>query len=171
MIRNRELPDLAPAVMEGVMIHRAIDTFTDAHPEIRQLVGQLRPVHGKYAPVAVDVILDFILTTDWEHHAAMTFEDFSGWVYFIVDEHSNQLPDRVRPRVQGMRKHQWLDQYRTKAGIYNVLQRLDQRARFPSRFAEGLADLDQHYPALRQGLRSFYPDLRAFTRHLIDQAQ
>ena len=148
------------------MIHRAIDTFTDNHPEIRQLVHTLRPDHGKYAPVAVDVILDYILTTDWEHYAEIGFDAFAKWVYEVIDEQVHLLPERIQPRVQSMRTHHWLDQYRTKGGMLHVLKRLDQRARFPSRFAESLQDLDRHYPSLKQGLRSFYPDLKTYARSI-----
>jgi len=167
MIRNAELEDLHPEVRKGVQVHRAIDSFTDRHDEIRDLVSVLRPVHGKYAPVAVDVILDYVLSSDWEHHTGLPFDVFTGWVYETIDDYGHLLPDRVLPRVTGMRTHQWLEQYRTQDGLLHVLKRMDQRARFPSRFAEGLQDLDTHYNDLKRGLRSFYPDLLNYSAELM----
>lgn len=48
---------LMPGEVAGVRLHRAIDTFTDAHPDVAAVRNLLHPRCHKYAGAAVDIFL------------------------------------------------------------------------------------------------------------------
>ncbi len=54
-IRNRDLVLFSDRIVEGVMLHRHIDHYTDTHPEALKSTRKLRARHNKYAPVVIDV--------------------------------------------------------------------------------------------------------------------
>lgn len=66
-ITNRQLPDFTEGVQRGIQLHRAIDTFTDAHPIVKRSTKRLHPFHHKYSPVIVDVYYDFLLAKNWNN--------------------------------------------------------------------------------------------------------
>jgi len=41
---------------KGLQFHRWIDQTTDRHPNIRQMARMIRPIYGRYAPVALSLI-------------------------------------------------------------------------------------------------------------------
>ena len=55
-------PESLPAdVQKGIVLHRHIDTYTDAHPIFRQSTKRLHPVYHHYAGVIIDIYYDHFL--------------------------------------------------------------------------------------------------------------
>ncbi len=50
-------------------MHRAIDTFTDAHPIFRQSTKRLHENYHHYAGVIVDVFYDHFLAKNWTKYS------------------------------------------------------------------------------------------------------
>ncbi|MEK7257992.1 MAG: DUF479 domain-containing protein, partial [Bacteroidota bacterium] len=86
-LKNREVAALPETVRAGVILHRHIDTFTDRHPAVLQSVQRLRPVHGRYSPVLLDVFYDFILAKNWETYCSQNLGDFAAEKYEILQRH------------------------------------------------------------------------------------
>jgi acyl carrier protein phosphodiesterase len=51
-------------VQKGIILHRAIDTFTDAHPFLDK-AKKLHSRYHHYAGVIVDVFYDHFLAKNW----------------------------------------------------------------------------------------------------------
>nr|WP_290937503.1 hypothetical protein [Haliscomenobacter sp.] len=75
-ISNREVNELPEEIRRGIVLHRQIDQYTDAHEAVRQSIQRLYPRHRKYAPVLVDVYYDYFLIHNW---AQFTTEDFAAF--------------------------------------------------------------------------------------------
>ena len=160
MIRAKQLEGLPENVRRGVDIHHVIDKFTDTHPGVRKLTELVRPVHGRYAPVVIDILLDHVLALQWEEHASIPFLPFTEWVYHVmVPAETHVVPGPVADRITSMARHRWLDGYPTVGGMAYVLARMDRRASFPSRFTEAMADLRKHQQLFEEEFRLFYAEL------------
>ena len=51
-------------VRQGVMLHRAIDAYTDSHEVIGSVKAFFRPHYRLYSGAIVDIIFDHFLATD-----------------------------------------------------------------------------------------------------------
>ena len=60
-IRGKELARYQDGVLQGIMMHRAIDFYTDSHTTVNKSVARLKPGFKRYAPVIIDVFYDTIL--------------------------------------------------------------------------------------------------------------
>ena len=60
-IRNSKRFSFPEKVGEGITLHRAIDTFTDAHTEIHEAKKIFSPLVRLYAGAFVDVSFDYFL--------------------------------------------------------------------------------------------------------------
>ena len=159
MARNRDLDAVAPAIREGVYVHRKIDSVTDQMPEMRKAAIPLRERHGKYAPVVLDILLDFVLVERWSEFSSVPFTDSEEWTYDLIDRYHNNVPYRIARNLLSMAQHRWLNDYTSREGLVRVMRRMDRRASFNSRFAEAGQDLDEQMDMLSSTLDVIWPEL------------
>lgn len=161
MLRAKEVRHLPEGHQTGVAMHHFIDRFTDTHTGIRELVTLVRPRHGKYAPVVIDILLDHVLAVQWEVHAPIPYQNFTQWVYTeVVPLETERIDHPVRERIRNMAAHGWLDGYPSREGMLYVLARMDSRTSFPSLFTEALHDFDHHGQLFHRIFEEFYQQLR-----------
>ena len=159
-VRSREARRLEPGLRQGIAIHHDIDRFTDSHPDVRKLIRLMRASHGKYAPVVVDILLDYILARNWDEHASIPYPHFTEWVYDVVTEFIPVLSHPVSTHLGNMVRHRWIDGYDTEEKLHHVLLRMDIRASFPSSFISGTQDIEEHYEIFVAAFSNFYNNIR-----------
>lgn len=152
---------LLPDEITGVRIHRAIDTFTDAHPDVAAVRELLRPRCHKYAGVAVDVFFDHFLATQFRDLTGDDLDEFVGWFYQTLRTHANRLPARAARMGQYMMAHDWIRTYQTTAGIDRALNGLAQRTQYTSGLETAVEDLVAHYEGINGHFLRFWPELVA----------
>jgi acyl carrier protein phosphodiesterase len=148
-----------PALRQGVLLHRAIDTYTDGHPAMRTGKALLRPEVGKYAPVVLDVYLDFLLFDHWAAFVRVPFTDFEQEVYGLLTQHMDVLPDRLHHTVRNMVRHQWLRTYTTTSGREDVFARMRGRVSRPNMLNHAAHVFERNYAALSARFLTFFPDI------------
>jgi len=148
----------------GVRLHRRIDAFTDAHPEVKTLRELLRPRCGKYAGVAVDVLLDHVLAADFRRYTDQDLNTFTAAFYQTLHRNWDRLPLPARRMAEYMIRQDWLTNYRSLEGINRALQGMARRTTFPSGLDTVLQDLTGNYAIFAQQFARFFPDLPAHLR-------
>jgi len=164
--RGRLPADLDPVVFEGVQRHRRVDVFTDSHPVFEKSCARLRPNHGRYAGVLVDVIYDHVLSVYWATYHAEPRPEFISRVYRQMLSRSELMPPRMQA-IMGMMAHEdWLNTYATVDGIAHTLRRMSARLR--ERFdrevnlASAANELREQYDGFAEDFAAFFPDLIAY---------
>jgi acyl carrier protein phosphodiesterase len=166
-LSNSEVAQLPPSVAAGVALHRQIDMFTDNHPLVREGVARLRPRHGKYAPVVIDVFFDYILSKQWERLSLGKLEDFHKKSYQLLADHIDMMPLWLRPQVQDMVQAGWLRQYGSVAGIEDTFRRMRYRVTRPD-LLDGVGEsLQEQEPLLTLDFIQFFPGVMDFTKNWV----
>jgi acyl carrier protein phosphodiesterase len=75
-IRGKQFKNYPQEVQKGIVLHRAIDTFTDAHPVFRQSTKKLHSRYHHYAGVIVDVFYDHFLAKNWANYSDENLADY-----------------------------------------------------------------------------------------------
>ena len=140
-IPRKEERQLSEAIIEGIQLHRHIDNFTDQHAGFKRAVEQLRPLHGKYATVVVDILNDHLLSKNWDHYFAEPEHSFHEKVYKELEVHVESLPPHASLHVNALLEYRYLKAYGSKSGMKNVLSRMDRRTKFPSNFSASIDHL------------------------------
>ena len=70
---SKQYPEL---IVKGIIAHRKIDIFTDAHPAVYRAVTLLKADSGRFAAIIVDVIFDYYLIKHWKRFFSEDFERF-----------------------------------------------------------------------------------------------
>jgi acyl carrier protein phosphodiesterase len=162
-VSNRDLPGLPPGVRQGVILHRHIDTFTDNHSRVREVLQLLRSAHGKYAGVVWDVFGDALLTRQWEKFHPAPLRTFTHQIYDSLESMRAVMPEPIYSRLPRMIEDDWLMKVGHEAGIAFSLERIGMRASRPEWLSGGVESYRQHLPALESAFLDFFPDLIAET--------
>ncbi|MDK2972664.1 MAG: acyl carrier protein phosphodiesterase [Candidatus Sumerlaeota bacterium] len=156
-------PGLPEEVRVGIMLHRRVDAFTDAHPLFHRSRNRIRPRWGRYSPILVDIFYDHVLAREWDEFACIGLGDFVREAHAFLAEAEPLMPEVMQRVMARMRAEDWLLSYAENAGIAATLARLERRFKRPPPEALALAadDLAAHYEGLAEDFREFFPELRA----------
>jgi acyl carrier protein phosphodiesterase len=155
---------LPPGVVAGVVQHRAIDSFTDAHPAVATVRAWLRPRCHKYAGVAVDVFFDHFLARDFTALTGALLADFVPFVYQTLSHDPAPLPPDARRMAEAMIRQNWLTNYQTTDGIDRTLKGLARRTAYPSGLDTVIDDLIGYYDRIEAVFAEFWPALTDFAQ-------
>lgn len=151
---------------QGILIHRKVDVYTDAHPVFHRSRQRVRPQLRRYAGILVDIYYDHFLAQDWSRYSSRSLRDFSRFVYRTLDAHYQELPVPMQRMVTGMIASDLLMSYRELEGIGRALQRIEGRLKRESRLGEGVQDLKLNHTALKTDFEDFFPQLIAYVAQL-----
>jgi acyl carrier protein phosphodiesterase len=152
---------LEPGIIAGVQLHRAIDTFTDDHPDVAAVRDLLHPRCHKYAGVAVDVFFDHFLATQFAALMGESLKTFTVYVYGTLQQNSHRLPSQAVPMLNGMVRYDWLMSYQMLDGIDRSLKGISRRTVYPSGLDTAVVDLESHYEYIGERFNHFWPQLVA----------
>ena len=151
-------------VQKGILLHRKIDTFTDAHDIVELSKDRLRAKYRKYATVIVDIYYDHFLAADFKDYSSVDLNVFTENVYSIIRPNHAVLPEKSVQFTKYMMLHNILFNYSKLEGIEKVLYGMSRRARFVSNMELAIEDLKEHYPLFENEFKSFFPELQEYVR-------
>lgn len=158
------LPAGLPAdVAEGVRLHRAIDSFADAHPAFRASRARVSRVRRRYAGVMVDLFYDHFLAARWDEFHPQPLAAFTADAYALLAARPELLPPRLAALLPVMRAEDWLASYRRVEAVGLALDRMaERRIARPNPLAGAGAELAGRYPEFAADFAAFFPDALAF---------
>ena len=163
-IRGKQYSHLPPNIQKGILLHRAIDTFTDSHPVFRQSTKRLHQNYHHYAGVIVDVFYDHFLAKNWARYSDEKLEDFVGRFYTSLYDNYDILTDKTQQLMPYMIEHNWLVNYQYTEGIARILLRMDQRTKNSSKMQFSIIELKDFYLEFETEFTIFFEDLIAFSK-------
>ena len=161
-VRGKELEKYPKKVQLGIRLHRAIDTYTDSHPLVKQVQSFLIPRFGHYSRVISDVFFDYFLAKKWENYSGIHLEQFSLDTYRILSSYPQELPEAFRRMFHWMQTQNWLYAYRKPVGIQAALDGLSRRARFDSKMNESTQVLWEKEEEIEAIFFAFFANLETF---------
>lgn len=153
-----------PRLIQGVSLHRHIDSFTDQHPIVRLSKQRLQPAYHKYASVIVDVFYDHFLANLWLRFSPVPLADFARQVYQLMNENKALLPAPMHQLLWYMERQNWLLSYAQIKGIARTLHGLSRRATFQSNMELAILDLERDYELYQNEFLQFFPELIAYVQ-------
>lgn len=151
-------------VQKGIMLHRAIDEFTDFHPVTARAKQCFRPVYRLYSAVFTDVVYDHFLANDTLcFKNADVLAEFSTHTYQLLTGYQHIFPAKFAGMFPYMQLHNWLYNYQYRHGIRNSFEGLARRAKFFNESGPAFTIFEMHYLELKECYEEFFPALQEFT--------
>ena len=144
-IRGNKYKHFPEMIQKGILLHRAIDTFTDSHPIAKKSSKRLHKNYSHYSRVIVDIFYDHFLAKNWENYSEISLEQFAENFYTLLEENYEILPLGPKRMMPYMLADNWLVNYANLEGISRVLNGMNRRTQNKSRMNLAILDLEEHY--------------------------
>jgi acyl carrier protein phosphodiesterase len=156
-------------IQRGILLHRAIDSFTDNHPLTDRSVARIRPLARRYSPPFVDILYDHLLAIHWEKHTQESFEAFAAKTYNQLENRASEMPPILQERLPKMLAGKFLHGYTQREGLDWVLQRFT--LRLTGQFdPQAISDaFFEQMDGFSEDFNGFFPELVAHARLFLAQ--
>jgi len=154
--------NLPSDLVDGIILHRAIDKYTDQHPSFLAARPLLDPSRSRYAGVVIDIIFDHFLSIHWHNFYDQPLDEFIAEIYQTLHDHPEWQLGTLKTIFPRMQSQNWLGCYGTIEGMTDTFHRVSTRSRFTQPIKDTHLDLKQHYKAFEKHFLAIYPDLILF---------
>lgn len=163
-VKGAALEQYNDSIRSGIILHRAIDQFTDSHPVVLKSKDKLRKKYRHYAGVILDIFFDHFLALRWDKFHEETLRNYVDEKYTLLTNNKAILPLRTQQMLPYMIKSDWLYNYQYFEGIQQVMNGMARRTTFHSKMEESVTELKLHHASFEADFMSFFPDLQAFSK-------
>lgn len=149
-------------IQKGILLHRAIDFYSDNHPIVLKSVERLRPKYRKYAGVIVDIFYDHFLAKNWKEYSDKPLEQYASEVNSLMIKNILFFPEKSLMFLRYALRTNLLVSYASMEGMGEVLYGMSRRTTFKSNMELAVEDLKIHYSAFGDEFKLFFEDAEKF---------
>jgi acyl carrier protein phosphodiesterase len=168
-IKGKSYKDYPLEIQRGILLHRAIDDFTDHHPLVykgaHRFFNELRHYNG----VAIDMIYDHILAKNWGLYCKKELAIYAEEFYDLLDTNLGLLPKRISKVVPYMIEHNWLVNYSEIEGLRAILKQMNNKTRHDTQLEIGVDIYLQNQKEYGEEFKVFFDDIQLFCQNKIKQ--
>lgn len=158
---------LPPRVRDGIHLHRAIDSFTDRHEEVRAARERMPAPFRRYAGILLDMWFDHCLARDFARWSDVPLETYSTRLRQELHEADALLPDHLKRFLGYMDANDLPAGYRNAEAIGKSLRGISQRLSRANPVGDAMPLLLSEDDALKGTFERFFPELRAFAANWV----
>ncbi len=168
-IKGKDYKTYPSEIQKGILLHREIDTFTDANQIVRKSTKRLHKRYGHYSGVIVDILYDHYLAKNWEHYSEVPLDEYIDNFYTSLDKYMDILPPRILKMMPYMVTDNWLLSYATIDGIQRVLNGMNRRIKNIDNMNEATEELEQFYEEFESEFTAFFEELTSFSSNKLKE--
>ncbi len=159
-IRGNNFKGYSEGIIEGILMHRQIDSYTDSHPLFKASKRLFYKGFEKYSGILVDIYFDHLLAKNFEKHHLFKLNEFSAKVYSIYSEFKNQMPEHSVRFLDYVITNNIYVNYSNTKGIETVLKHLSHRISHKVELNHSVPLFINHELELTQNFDAFIIDLK-----------
>lgn len=162
-VKGSQFNHFPEKVQKGIILHRKIDEFTDAHPVFRETVQLLKSDFGRYAGIMADMYYDHLLAVSFSRYSEVSLQCFACSFYFHALLRYPLLPPRVKRFIFHFVTTNRLQQYATYQGLQSSLEIMRRHKSSAIQPELAIEVLDRHFDEMNNQFHRFFPDIIQFT--------
>jgi len=163
-IRGSDLDHFPAAVVRGIKVHRAVDSFTDKHPVNLQARQLFSAPHRRYAGIITDVAYDHYLALDWRNYSDIPLQEYSTLVDQSLSSRFAVLPESLQRFAPYLQSEKILQNNIHRAHIELTLERISLRRKSMAPLATAAPSLWLNNDQLKYHFDRFFPELIEYTK-------
>ena len=158
-IKGKDYKSYPQDIQTGILLHRHIDTYTDAHTTVRKSTKRLHEKYSHYSGVIVDILYDHFLAKNWSAYSNIPLDKYCDTFYDSLEENFDILPSRIKHMMPYMIADNWLLNYASIEGIQKVLEGMNRRTKNRVQMNLAVNDLQDFYNEFELEFTSFFEEL------------
>ncbi|MBC7556770.1 MAG: DUF479 domain-containing protein [Chryseobacterium sp.] len=161
-IRGKDYLHFPEEVKKGILLHRKIDSFTDAHLIYRKSKHRLHEKYGHYSGVIMDILYDHFLAKNWAKYSDESLANYAKEFYKLLDKNEDLLTERTKNLLPYMKQNNWLLSYQSIEGIEKILFQMNHRTENRTKMQEAIVELKLFYPETEEEFTRFFNELQLY---------
>jgi acyl carrier protein phosphodiesterase len=155
----------------GVVLHRHIDQYIDALPQVADLRSQFDSPFRRYSGIIIDLAFDHELTLRWDQYSDISLEQFDLDVRGLLSKHEAWLPEKLISFMRYADQHKLFSSYRDEAEILISLRGIGTRLSRANPLHRVGEIWDDVKPALSEGFEAVFPLVQLEVSDWIQQSE
>jgi acyl carrier protein phosphodiesterase len=155
-------PALPERLIAGIRLHRAIDVYTDSHPDVAAARNLLPSPYRRYAGILLDMWFDHLLARDFERWSGQALEPYSIGVREMLRRHELSLPAGLQRFRLYMEAHALPAGYARPEEMAAALDGISHRLSRANPVGEAMPVLTGLEAPLHERFEAFFPQLQGF---------
>lgn len=154
-------------IQKGILLHRQIDTITDAHPAFRKSTKRLHKNYGHYSGIIVDIFYDHFLAKNWSDYSDILLDAYIQTFYKLLRDNFDILPANIQKMALVMIEGNWLLIYAELEGIDRVLAGMNRRTKNRSGMDKAGQELKEFYTLFEADFKLVMKDLQTLSDNFL----
>lgn len=168
-VRGNDYKKYNPTIQKGILLHRYIDTFTDANEIVRISKRRLHKRYGHYDGIIIDLFYDHFLAKNWNTYSVIPLDIYAQHFYKLLHTNYELLPEKTQQLLPYLEKYNWLYNYQFIEGMQTVLEGMNRRTKMISKMNLAIEDLQLHYSEFENDFTQFFKELITFTEEKLKE--
>lgn len=169
-VKGSSYKEYPQPISDGILLHRAIDYFTDGHPEVKRLTHEMKPQLGRYSGVLVDIFFDHLLASRFSEFSDVSLRLFTRRFYWALFSNRRILPKRFRSFMWHFISTDRLSKYTRKNGIAESLGIMMKYHKIDISVEQAIEYLTIHEEELWEVFVPFFEELRKYSLDFLSSA-
>lgn len=169
-VKGKNFGPYPAGVQHGIMLHRAIDHFTDIHVATKAMKVFFRPDYRLYAGAFTDIVYDYFLANDERFFLnENVLEQFAQNTYdtLLQPQWNKHLGIKFGSMFPFMRSQNWLAGYRRESGLAKSFEGLKRRSQHIENSERAMEIFLENKEQMQQIYQGFMPQLVMFAKDKI----
>lgn len=167
-IRGKPLPHLPEDIKKGIILHRAIDDFTDHYAGNHEAYSFFRESAGRFAPVFLDIAYDYFLANHKSYFPTQQVLDkFAADTYQQIENNLSHTDERFQTMFFRMRDQNWLARYNKTENIERSFFSVTYRTKHVTDTQPVFAAFLKYENELKSAFDAFFPDLEKHVKEML----
>lgn len=158
-VKGKKYLNYDAEISKGIIMHREIDTYTDAHAIVKHSKSFFREHYGLFSSILIDVFYDHFLAKNWGDYSDQSLSTFAVHAYHVFEKYLHIMPDRNRMMFPYMREQNWLLNYANLNGIQQSMNGMSRRIKNHPGIEHATEELQLHYEELQLDFKNYFPKL------------
>jgi acyl carrier protein phosphodiesterase len=159
-VRGHHYLDYPDEIRKGILLHRYIDTFTDAHHIYRKSKHRLHKKYGHYSGVIMDIVYDHFLAKNWNNYSKKKLEDYADEFYKLLQYNYDILTEKTKEILPSMIAQNWLVSYASLVGLETILFQMDYLTKHRVHMQEAIVEVQEFYIEFEEEFTLFFEELQ-----------
>jgi acyl carrier protein phosphodiesterase len=127
-VKGKQYLSYSEGVQKGILMHRAIDHFTDHHPLVIEAKKYFSKHFGLASGILIDIFFDHFFAQEWVvFNPNITLKNFTDNIHQVLKNKIDILPERSQRFLSYMLEYNILYNYQFENGIHRTLEGISKR--------------------------------------------
>jgi acyl carrier protein phosphodiesterase len=157
-VKGSDLSNYPPVLRKGIQLHRKIDSYIDHHPKVNELMHELYPFLPKVTGIAIDLIFDHLLASNWSKFHPLPYRQFLDQFYELEISQRDGYTEEFHIFTLQLKRNDWMIHYASREGLQKMCTGVGSKLSFPNALHSAPELFDAHRERMEGTFQLFMQD-------------